>query len=239
MDRLARITDALRLLEDSEKRSLGLFASAGTVFHSVTLKQSMPAEMTRPAQPPAATAGKRIVFEGRQWDVSQADQSAIENFDGRESLHIVGGEKTFVPLIDADFTTGTIEVDLASATFCGVGFRGGETGDVAELVYVRPFNSGTAKHDRTLQYAMMGVPEQSWQTLREKFPGKYEAGADLAVNKWARLRVVVSDDQVSVYVGDGAEPVFKTSDRLGRAKQGSVGLWTWNGYFSNIRVAGM
>ena len=221
--------DLLPFWKLPKTNTVGLFANSSVVFHSVTVRPSQNAE--------SSSAKRTVVFEGRRWNIENARSAAVEKFAGRDALHIVGGETNFVPLVDETFTEGTIEVDVASSTFSGVGFHADKNLSVADLVYVRPFNSGTAKHENTIQYAMMGRPRFGWRSLREQFPGKFESGADVAVDEWFHLKVIIDKRTASVFINDGSEPVLTVNQLLGDQQTGLVGVWGWDTYISNFRVS--
>lgn len=215
------------------KKDLGLFVSANScTFHKIEFTEIS----TKPAMVPApvAATSKTIQFERKKWIVSLADSVKVEDFKGSKALHVQGQEQAYVPIVDSKFKSGTIEVDIASATFSGIGFRGQNNGTLVEKVYFRPFNSGTAKHDKTVQYSMLGRPQEGWRALRENFPGKYEAGADIKVNEWFHVKVEVTEDACQVFIDEEKKPVLIVDDLLGDGQPGSIGVWSWNGYFKNF-----
>ena len=137
---------------------------------------------------------------------------------------------TFVR-IPADFTTGTIEVDVLSRltsdapeyarAFAGIAYH--ETySDPAELegtrndasahrfeaVYVRPMNGRKVsppppRDRRAVQY--FAYPDWKFDRLREVYPdGRYEAGADVGPDEWMTLRVEVGLTMLSVFVNGDA-----------------------------------
>lgn len=227
--------------------SVGLFANCSVIFHSLTvgpvvgdissLDPNPKPMMSGPAatqRPTSAADASTIEFEDYKWVTANADRVTVENYRGRSALHVVGQEAAFVPIVDANFGNGVIEVDIAGSTFSGIGFRGDDAGAVVEKVYFRPQNSGTARHANTVQYAMLGRPQFGWRALRENFPGKYEAGADMSVNEWFHLRVDIQDSRASVYVNDAKQPVLVVDELLGDQSDGTIGVWGWDSYFSNF-----
>ena len=146
---------------------------------------------------------------------------------------ITGQEGDFVYLPDVDLQDSTIEVDIASNTFCGIGFRA-EDGEIFEMIYFRPQNLGTAKHANTVQYVSKGRPNASWRELRTAYSGVYEAGADVAVNRWFRVRLEVRGQRVEAYVDKGTKPVLVVDPMIGGVSRGALGLWSWNGAFANF-----
>lgn len=220
-------------------KSLGLCTYAETTFHSITLSRLDP-NMRMTGSPPSSSqnptsASKSIRFEGKVWSAPQAESVAVEDFKGKRALHIKGGEENFVFLPNVDFGDGVIEVDIASKTFSGVGYRSDSNGKVVEKLYFRPFNSGTEKHANTVQYSMLGKPPFGWKALRASNPGKYESGAAIEVNEWFHARIVLKGKRLAAYVNDSPEPILVVDNTLGDNPTGAVGLWGWDSYFANFR----
>ena len=175
-----------------------------------------------------------IEFEGKTWHTPAATL-AVGEFKGKTALHVVGRTQSYVFLPEVEFQDGTIEVDIASSIFSGIGFRGRENGKRAEKVYFRPQNSGTAKHANSVQYSVIGRRDATWRYLRTKFPVKYEAAADLKKNQWFHTKLVVKGTEVKVYVDDGPEPVLVVDPMLDGVTMGTVGVWGYNSYFANFK----
>jgi hypothetical protein len=146
----------------------------------------------------------------------------------------------YVP--DLNFHNGTIEADLIGPiepddrTFIGIAFRiDPKNPKQHELVYFRPFNSGTERHLHTVQYVATETI-YDWPYLREKFPGVYESGAKIANNVWFHARLEVADTTVRVFVNDGKDPVLVVKDLKLGDRSGSVGFWGYPGAFTNLKV---
>lgn len=147
-----------------------------------------------------------------------------------------------VVLKDVMFHNGSIEADLIGPiepkdrTFVGIAFRiDPKDREKSELIYFRPFNSGTERHDHTVQYVANGTI-YDWPYLREHFPGVYEAGADIANDAWFHVRLEIQDTTVRVYVNNKTEPVLVVKDlKLGDGA-GFVGFWGYPGAFANLRI---
>jgi hypothetical protein len=146
----------------------------------------------------------------------------------------------YVP--DLTFHNGTIEADLIGPiepddrTFVGIAFRiDPKDPQKHELVYFRPFNSGTERHLHTVQYVATGTI-YDWPYLREKFPGIYESGANITNNVWFHARLEIADITVRVFVNDGKEPVLVVKDLKLGDRSGLVGFWGYPGAFANFRV---
>lgn len=228
-----RSLDLLSFWKLPRTDAVGLFANADVVFHAVSL-QGTPA--MKPATTPSEPASELIQFEGKRWRTTNAKQVNVETYRGKTALHVVGGESSFIPIVADDFDNGTIDVDIASATFSGIGFRANKPANVAELVYLRPFNSSTAKHENTVQYAIMGSPQFGWQALRRNSPGKYESGANVTVNRWFHLKVVVDNRRLTAFIDNEPQPVLTIDRTLGDTANGAVGVWGWDSYFANFET---
>lgn len=148
-------------------------------------------------------------------------------------------------LVDQTFTHGRIVVevrglDSMQRSFVGLAFHGGGR-HLFDVVYTRPFNFNAAdpgKRGRSLQY--MSLPDNPWEVLREKSPGKYEAAINPppAAESWVRLTLEIESRHLRVFVNDAVAPslcVDLLNDRL----KGGVGLWVGNnseGWFRNLTI---
>ncbi len=178
---------------------------------------------------------KRIKFEGKEWVADYAIGAKVVGYKGKTALHIVGREQCYVYLPIDDFQDGVIEVDIAGDIFSGIGFRGRDKGQRVEKLYFRPQNSGTDRHENTVQYSVIGREDGHWRALRTKFPGKYETGADLAQGEWFHAKFVIKGESLKVYVNGSSEPILTVDPMLDGVSRGSVGVWGWDSYFANFK----
>ncbi len=148
-------------------------------------------------------------------------------------------------LVGQTFKQGRIVVevrglDVMQRSFVGLAFHGGGR-DLFDVVYTRPFNfnaADPARKARSLQY--MSAPDNTWDVLREKFPGKYEAGlaTPVAAESWVRLTLEIESKHLRVFVNDASAPTL-TIDLLNDRLDGRVGLWVGNnseGWFRNLDI---
>lgn len=163
------------------------------------------------------------------------------NYWGKESIHLkklrnedVDNGNDAAYLRDFEFQNGRIECDIASGIFTGIAFRV-KNGGQFECIYFRPFNSGTEKHDMTVQYVPKGS-KYTWHYLRKNFPGKYESGAEIKKYEWFHVLLDIQDSTVKVYVNDHPEPVLVVNDMKYGISKGSVGFWSWDGYYANLKI---
>jgi hypothetical protein len=181
----------------------------------------------------ASVRGETVEFEGKKWVAPPEVTATVEEYKGKQALHISGGrEKSYTSLSAVEFGDGVIEVDLATGPFTGIGFRGNDK--THECVYFRPQNSGGEKHGNTVQYANHGNEKGTWRYLRTNYPGKYEAGADISQTDWIHAKLVISGANVKVYVNDVKKPVLVVEDLLQGNSRGTIGLWAYDGYFANF-----
>lgn len=164
----------------------------------------------------------------------------------------VGNGPTFA-ITDVAFTDGTIEVDVAGEIngkgapdvrgFVGLAFHLSPAADTYEAVYLRMSN-GTLnvppppapRNVRAVQY--VAHPDFHFNVSREKFPGRYEAAAPVALGRWHRLRLQIQGPRIEAFV-DGVR-VLDVSDAKYAGRKGRIGLWVddgTRGYFSGLRVS--
>jgi hypothetical protein len=145
----------------------------------------------------------------------------------------------------SEFGLGTIELDvrgrdLQGQSFVGVAFHR-QDDTTYEGVYLRPFNfrnADVARRQNAVQY--ISLPDYDWPRLRKEFPSEFENPVDESVvpTDWVRLRIVVTEKTVQVFVGGGATAALEVR-RLGAHNGGAVGLWVGNGSdgaFANLKL---
>lgn len=161
-------------------------------------------------------------------------------------------DRDFMAWQPVDFHNGTIEVDVASVLsqdapsyargFIGLAFRI-DAGRRFESIYLRPTNSQAddqVRRNRTIQY--VSYPHFTFPRLRRDEPGKYETYADINLEQWISLRIVVKDARAELFINNAPRPAFIVTDlKLGPTQRGGVGLWIEAGtigHFSNLRITG-
>ena len=151
------------------------------------------------------------------------------------------------------FFEGIIDVDIAAErnkyadesirAFAGILFRK-QAENQGEIVYLRMTNGRlnnpqpepAERLSRAIQY--VSPPKWDFLTLRTEYPGKYEAGADIAEKRWNHLRLVVKNNTVSAYIDKAAKPSLQVP-LLGTSAPGSIALFvddSTDAYFSNFRI---
>jgi hypothetical protein len=183
----------------------------------------------------------------------------IENFEGKKVVRvsrdtaIQGADiPTFVRLNNTgDFSNGTIEVTLlsrllptADATargFIGLAFRINKDNSRFECIYIRPTNGRAEdqlRRNHSTQY--FSYPDYKFDRLRKEAEGKYESYADMGLNEWIKMKIVVQHAQAKLFLYDNPLPVLIVNDlKLGADNSGAIGLFVDGGtdaYFRDIKV---
>jgi hypothetical protein len=170
--------------------------------------------------------------------VSEKDSNVIVHLDGQKGDGIVW-------LKGFEFQNGTIEVDIKGKdvqgnSFVGIAIRGVDEATY-DAIYFRPFNfmsTDSLRKGHSVQY--ISHPVNTWQKLREEFPGKYENSVTPIPdpNSYFHAKIVVKKPEVRVFVNNAKTPsmvVRELSNRTG----GWVGLWVGNysdGTFKNLKI---
>jgi hypothetical protein len=181
-----------------------------------------------------------------------------EGFLGQDVVKVVKNpavkavdEPTFAKIRGSDFTNGTIEVKvlsrlLANASesargFIGVAFRIKDDNSAFEAIYIRPTNGRAddqVRRNHSIQY--FSYPDHKFNRLRVEAPEKYESYADMGLNEWITMRIVVRDQQARLFLGDNVHPSLVVTDlKRGPNSSGSIGLWVdvgTEGYFTDLKI---
>jgi hypothetical protein len=160
-------------------------------------------------------------------------------------------EPTFARLAGSNFHNGTIEVNVLSRLlpgapalargFIGLAFRINETNSQFESVYIRPANGradNQLQRNHSVQY--FSFPDYKFERLRQEAPGAYESHADMELNKWIHLRVVVHGAQAQLFLNNNKQPTLLVNDlKHGPDAAGAIGLWVdvgTEGFFSDLKI---
>lgn len=184
---------------------------------------------------------------------------SLEKLNRRDVVQVVkdssvkaDDEPTFVKLKGSDFKDGIIEVNVLSKLranapahargFIGVAFRINDTNSKFECIYIRPTNGRAddqVRRNHSIQY--FSYPEYKFSRLRKESPEKYESHADMGLNEWIKMRIVVSGIQAKLYLNDSKEPSLIVNDlKHGPDQSGGVGLFVdigTEGYFSDLKIS--
>jgi hypothetical protein len=161
-------------------------------------------------------------------------------------------EPTFVRLKGVEFKDGTIEVMVLSKLqanapelargFIGVAFRINEDHSKFECIYIRPANgrdSNQVRRNHSIQY--FSYPDYKFSRLRKEAPEQYESYADMGLNEWIKLKIVVKGQQAKLFINDSKEPALIVNDlKHGAGQSGAIGLWVdvgTEGFFSDLKIS--
>ncbi|WP_225309548.1 hypothetical protein [Larkinella humicola] len=178
---------------------------------------------------------------------------------GKEAVRVVKDssvtkvdEPTFVRIKDVTFSNGTLEVKVLSRLlrnapelargFIGVAFRINDTNSTYESIYIRPTNGRAddqVRRNHAIQY--YSYPDYKFDRLRKEAPERYESYADMALNEWITLKIVVSGPEAKLYLNNAKEPALIVKDLKhgAAASGGGVGLWVdvgTEGYFTDLKI---
>jgi hypothetical protein len=184
---------------------------------------------------------------------------SVTNIDGRKAVRVSidtatkGADMpTFVRLNNTDnFSNGTIQVMLLSRLlptadanargFIGLAFRINKDNSRFESIYIRPTNGRAddqLRRNHSTQY--FSYPDYKFDRLRKESEGKYESYADMGLNEWIKMKIVVKNAQAKLYLNDNPQPVLVVNDlKLGADNSGAIGLFVDGGtdaFFRDIKV---
>jgi hypothetical protein len=163
-------------------------------------------------------------------------------------------EATFAKLNNMVFEDGTIEVKVLSRLlktakpddrgFIGVAFRINEDNSKFECFYIRPTNGRAdqqIRRNHATQY--FSFPDYKFFRLRKESPEMYESYADMGLDEWIQLKIVVKGKKASLFVNNARQPALIVNDlKHGDKLKGSVGLFVdvgTEGFFSDLKISHM
>jgi len=181
-----------------------------------------------------------------------------QTIQGKKAIRVVvdstissPNSPTFVKIKGTGFRNGTIEVkvlsrllDPASGTargFIGVAFRINEDNHRFEGIYIRPTNGRAddqLRRNHATQY--FSYPDYPFNRLRTESPGVYESYADMGLDEWIQLKIVVQDAGAKLFLNGNSQPCLIVNDlKLGATASGSIGLWVdfgTEGFFTDLTI---
>lgn len=160
-------------------------------------------------------------------------------------------EPTFAKITDQNFADGTIEVKVKSKLlkdapefargFLGLAFRINADNSKFESIYLRPTNARSddqLRRNHSIQY--FSYPDYKFNRLREEAPGKYESYADMGLDEWIPMKIVIRDSTATLFLNNNHRPALIVNDlKNGEAESGSVGLWVeigTEGFFKDLKI---
>ena len=183
---------------------------------------------------------------------------SIEKQMGKETVKVIqdstvtkANEPTYVRIKGVEFRNGTIEVKVLSKLlpnapasargFIGIAFRISDSNSKFECIYIRPTNgraNDQIRRNHSIQY--FSYPDYTFDRLRKEAPEMYESYADMGLNEWIKLKIVVKDLQAKLFINDNKQPSLIVNDlKHGANSTGTIGLWVdvgTEGYFSDLKI---
>ncbi len=161
-------------------------------------------------------------------------------------------EPTYVKLKGTDFKDGTIEVSVLSRLlptapetargFIGVAFRANRDNSKFECIYIRPTNgraSDQVRRNHSIQY--FSYPDFKFDRLRKEAPERYESYADMGLNEWIKMKIVVKGTEAKLFLNNNKEPSLIVNDlKHGADLAGAIALYVDNGtegYFADVKIS--
>ena len=184
---------------------------------------------------------------------------SIERLGDKEVVKVImdtaikkADQSTYVRLKGIELQNGTIELKVLSRLipnapvyargFIGVAFRINSDNTKFESMYIRPTNGRAedqVRRNHATQY--FSFPDYGFQRLRDEAEGKYESYADMDLNEWISLRIVVRGTQAKLFLNNNKQPALIVNDlKLGAENKGAIGLWVdvgTEGYFSDVKIS--
>jgi len=183
---------------------------------------------------------------------------SIEKLMGKEVVKVIkdstvsgSDQPTYAKLKDIEFKNGTIEIKVLSRLvpnappyargFIGIAFRVSDSNSKFECIYIRPTNGRAddqVRRNHSIQY--FSYPDYTFDRLRKEAPEKYESYADMGLNEWIKLKIVVKDLQAKLFINDNKQPSLIVNDlKHGANSTGTIGLWVdvgTEGFFSDLKI---
>ncbi len=182
---------------------------------------------------------------------------SFEKLEGTKVLKVVKDstltkvdEATFVRIKNIDFQEGTIEVKVLSRLlktaspsdrgFIGVAYRINADNSKFDCIYIRPTNGRAddqVRRNHSIQY--FSFPDFKFNRLRKEKPEMYESYADMGLNEWIKIKIVVKGTQSKLFLNDNKQPSLIVNESLGNNSTGALGLFVdvgTEGYFKDLKV---
>ena len=161
-------------------------------------------------------------------------------------------EPTYVKLKGTDLKDGTIEVNVLSRLlsnapetargFIGIAFRANGDNTKFECIYIRPTNgraNDQVRRNHSIQY--FSYPDYKFDRLRKEAPERYESYADMGLNEWIKMKIVVNGAEAKLFLNNNKEPSLIVNDlKHGADLSGAVALYVDNGtegYFADVKIS--
>lgn len=202
-------------------------------------------------------SAQNIKLEESNFTAVQTSVS-IEKIEGKKAVKVIKSkgvvkddEATYAKLNDLKFRDVVIEVEVLSRLlpdapehargFIGLAFRINDDNSKFESIYIRPTNGmadDQLRRNRSVQY--FSYPDFKFTDSRKSAPGVYETYADMALNRWIKLKIEVKGAKAKLYIDNAKQPNLIVNDlKMGADPSGFVGLFVdigTEGYFRNLKI---
>lgn len=144
--------------------------------------------------------------------------------DGKKFMRLKAGNQGSAVLRNVIFKDGTIEYDFEPCSPMSIGsspaiyFRGDTARKNTELFYIRARPNNPFAND-AIQYAPIIDNVNMWDMYPE-----YQAPTQFEVDKVNHLKMVVSGNQMRVYINDMKWPALEIPKLEGNMKEGVLGI---------------
>ncbi|MEM8928303.1 MAG: hypothetical protein AAGC45_08865 [Bacteroidota bacterium] len=135
-------------------------------------------------------------------------------------------------LKDFDFSIGIIEfdVEIKGRGFPGINFHLDEESGHSETYYLRYFGSLDSISRNRMQYAAVMDGINLWDLTDD-----YQAAALVKENEWNHIKMVISKNQMKVYVNDMKRAALHVPVLEGLTKSGKIAL-NGNVIYANMKI---
>ncbi|OOQ60208.1 hypothetical protein [Mucilaginibacter pedocola] len=173
-----------------------------------------------------------IPFEPARWDTTM-QKVEFTTYKGAKAMKILPGNKQ-VLLKDVTFTNGTIEfdtqpVDVTKSGFLSIYFRRQDAKE-SELVYLRCAKDETAQRNDAIQYAPIIHGVNLWDLMPH-----YQGSAPIKNEDWNHFKLVISGQQMKVYLNNMEKPVLEIPRLESNATAGGL-AFDGQAYFANLVI---
>jgi hypothetical protein len=201
------------------------------------------------AQAKVESVNPATVADARAWKLMHTTAESVE-VDGHRAVRLVAEGDSANGIVglalptDLRFATGTIDIDLKGRnarqpSFLGVAFNVTDE-KTFEAVYFRPFNFQAEEPMRSHAVQYVAWPVNTWEHLRKSAPGRFENRVDPVPDpeRWFHATIVVTDDEVRVFVNGAKEPSLLTRRLLASGGARPAGLFvdSADGLYANFKV---
>lgn len=181
---------------------------------------------------PAKTKTIAVPFEAARWDTT-LQKVAFVTYKGAKAMKVLPGNKQVI-LKDISFTNGTIEfdtqpVDVTKSSFLSIYFH--RQGDnESELVYLRATKDESVQRNDAIQYAPIIRGVNLWDMMNH-----YQGPALIKNEDWNHFKLVISGQQMKVYLNNMEKPTLEIPRLEANATTGGI-AFDGQGYFANLVI---